>query len=56
MLMIFHYIFIKGMVLNDGLSHLDHLFKKSLRYHYDKNYTVGLQEAIIIPTDLKIRT
>ena len=27
MLIIFYYIVIKGMVLNEGLLHLDHLFQ-----------------------------
>ena len=47
--------FIKGMVLNDGLSHLDHLFQKSLRYqHHKENYKISLKEGII-PTGLKIK-
>ena len=36
MLIIFYYIVIKGIVLNDELSHLDHLFEKSLCYHHHK--------------------
>ena len=48
MLIIFYYVVIKKMVLNDGLSHLDHLFQKSLRYHHHKeNYKISLKEGII---------
>ena len=55
MLIIFYYVVIQGMVLNDGLSHLDDLFQKSLRYHHHKaNYKISLQEGII-PTGLKIK-
>ena len=45
MINIFYYVVIKGMVLNEGLSHLDHLFQKSLPYHHHKeNYEISLQE------------
>ena len=55
MLIIFYYVVIKGMVLNDGLSHLDHQFQKSLRYrHHKENYKISLKEGITT-TDLKIR-
>ena len=55
MLIIFYYVGIKGIVLNDGLSHLDHLFQKSLRCHHRKeNYKISLQEGII-PTGLKMK-
>ena len=55
MLIICYYVVIKGMVLNDGLSHLDHLFQKSLRYqHHKENYKISLKEGII-PTGLKIK-
>ena len=54
-LIIFYYVVIKGMVLNDGFSHLDHLFQKSLRYqHHRENYKISLKEGII-PTGLKIK-
>ena len=56
MLIIFCCIVTRGMVLNYGLSHLDHLFQKSLRYHHHKeNYRISLQEGII-PTRLKIKS
>ena len=55
MLIIFYHVVIKGMVLNEGLSHLDHLFQKSLRYyHHKENYRISLKEGII-PTGLKIK-
>ena len=55
MLIICYYVVIKGMVLNDGLSHLDHLFQKSLCYHHHKeNYKISLKEEII-QTGLKIK-
>ena len=48
MLITFYYVVVKGMILNDGLSYLDHLLQKSLRYHHDKeNYKIILQEGII---------
>ena len=54
-LIILYYVVIKGIVLNDWLSHLDHLLQKSFRYHYrKKNYKISLQEGII-PTGLKIK-
>ena len=47
MLILLYYLVIKGIVLNDGLSHLDHLLQKSLRYNHDKeNYKIILQEGI----------
>ena len=55
MINIFYYVVIKGMVLNEGLSLLDHLFQKSLPYHHHKaNYEISLQERII-PTGLKMK-
>ena len=55
MLIIFNYVVIKGIVLNDRLSYLDHLFQKSLRYHHHKeNYRISLPEGII-STSLKIK-
>ena len=33
MLIIFYYIVIKGMVLNEGLSYLDHLFQNFQMWH-----------------------
>ena len=55
MLIICYYVVIKGMVLNDGLSHLGHLFQKSLCYHHHKeNYKISLKEGII-QTGLKIK-
>ena len=55
MLIIFYYVVIKGMVLNDGLSHLDHLLQESLRYHHEKeNYKIILQEEILTAS-LKIK-
>ena len=43
------------MVLNDGNSHLEHLFQKSLRYNHRKdNYKISLEEGVI-PTGLKLR-
>ena len=43
------------MVPNDGLSHFDHLFQKSLRYHHHKeNYRISLQKGIIL-AGLKIK-
>ena len=55
MLITFYYVVVKGIILNDGLSYLDHLLRKSLRYHHDKeNYKIILQEGIIT-TGLKIK-
>ena len=55
MLIIFYYVVVKGMILNDGLSYLDHLLQKSLRYYHDKeNYKIILQKGIIT-TGLKIK-
>ena len=55
MLITFYYVVVKGMILNDGLSYLDYLLQKSLRYHHDKeNYKIILQEGIIT-TGLKIK-
>ena len=54
-LIIFYYLVIKGLILNDGLSHLDHLLQESLRYHHDKeSYKIILQEEILT-TGLKIK-
>ena len=54
-LIIFYYLIIKGLILNDGLSHLDHLLQESLRYLHDKeNYKIILQEEILT-TGLKIK-
>ena len=50
-----YYLTRKGMVLNDGNSHLDHLFQKSLRYnHHKENYKISLEEGVT-PTGLKLR-
>ena len=39
--------------INDGFSHLDHLFQKSLRYnHHKENYKIG---EGVISTGLKLR-
>ena len=55
MLIIFYFVVIKVMVLNDGVSHIDHLLQKSLHYHHDKKiYKIILQEGIIT-TSLKIK-
>ena len=55
MIIIFYYVVTKGMVLNEGLSHLDHLYQESLRYHHHKeNYKISLQERIT-PTGLKMK-
>ena len=35
------------MVLNNGNSHLDHLFQKLLRYnHHNENYKISLEEGV----------
>ena len=53
--MIIYYVVVKGMVLTDGLQHLDHLFQKLLRYHHHKeDFRISLQKRII-PTGLEIR-
>ena len=50
-----YYLIRKGMVLNDGNSHLDHLLQKSLRYNRHKdNYKISLEEGVI-PAGLKLR-
>ena len=43
------------MLLNEGNSHLDHLFQKSLRHnHHKENYEMSLEEGVT-PTGLKLR-
>ena len=50
-----YYLIRKVMVLNDGNSHLDHLFQKSLRYnHHKDNYKISLEEGVM-STGLKLR-
>ena len=50
-----YYLIRKGMILNDGNSHLDNLFQKSFRYnHHKENCKISLEEGVT-PTGLKLR-